>query len=89
MPTGLETQLNNRQQEAPPAEPPVPGRRVSPRARWLAAGFAVLVLVALAVLTLIVTAAFILVPLALVERRAGPSGVRSTWLVGFAGLGLG
>ncbi|PYV35100.1 MAG: HlyD family secretion protein [Acidobacteria bacterium] len=47
MPTGLETQLNNRQQEAPPAEPPVPGRRVSPRARWLAAGFAVLVLVAL------------------------------------------
>ena len=47
MPTGLETQLNNRQQEAPPAEPPVPGRRVSPRARWLAAGLAVLVLVAL------------------------------------------
>src|SRR5260370_28446669 len=45
MPTGLD--LNNRQQEAPPAEPPVPGRRVSPHARWVAAGLAVLVLLAL------------------------------------------
>jgi len=65
------------------------GLRLDRGDEWQKTNLGVLVLVALAVLTLIVTAAFILVPLALVERLAGPSGVRPSWLVGFAGLGLG
>jgi membrane fusion protein, multidrug efflux system len=47
MPTGVETQLNNRQPEATPAATPSPTGRVSPRARWLAAGAAVLLVLAL------------------------------------------
>ena len=56
---------------------------------WHKTNLGALVLVALTVLTLFVTAAFILLPLALGERRQGPSGARPSWLVGFAGLGLG
>jgi len=56
---------------------------------WQKTNLGTFVLIGLAVLTPLVTVAFILGPLALAGTRAGPSGARLLWLLGFAGLGLG
>ena len=56
---------------------------------WQKTNLGTFVLAALAVLTPLVTVAFILGPLALAGARGGGSGARLLWLVGFAGLGLG
>ena len=56
---------------------------------WQKTNLGTFVLIGLAVLTPLVTVAFILGPLALAGARAGPSGARLLWLLGFAGLGLG
>ncbi len=56
---------------------------------WQKTNLGTFVLIGLAVLTPLVTVAFILGPLALSGARAGSSGARLPWLLGFAGLGLG
>ena len=56
---------------------------------WQKTNLGTFVLAGLAVLTPLVTVAFILGPLALAGARAGETGARLPWLLGFAGLGLG
>jgi len=56
---------------------------------WQKTNLGTLVLVAVGVFTLLSTVTFILLPLGFVRRRTGPTGLRPSWLTGFAGLGLG
>jgi hypothetical protein len=56
---------------------------------WQKTNLGTFVLAGLAVLTPLVTVGFILGPLAVAGARAGETGVRLLWLLGFAGLGLG